>query len=56
MSVAGQAVTVEGKLGKLQYTHRPEVTVKVDDEKKAVVCTRNSEEREIRAYHGLTRR
>ena len=30
VSVAGRAVTVEGKLGKLQYTHRPEVTVKVD--------------------------
>jgi large subunit ribosomal protein L6 len=55
VSVAGRAVTVEGKLGKLQYTHRPEVTVKVDDEKKSVVCARNSDEREIRAYHGLTR-
>jgi large subunit ribosomal protein L6 len=55
VSVAGRAVTVEGKLGKLQYTHRPEVTVKVDEEKKAIVCARDSEEREVRAYHGLTR-
>jgi large subunit ribosomal protein L6 len=55
VSVAGRAVTVEGKLGKLQYTHRPEVSVNVDEEKKSIVCARNSEEREIRAYHGLTR-
>ena len=27
---ANRAVTVEGKLGKLEYTHRPEITVKVD--------------------------
>jgi large subunit ribosomal protein L6 len=55
VSVAGRAVTVEGKLGKLQYTHRPEVTVKVDDANKSVLCSRSSEERETRAYHGLTR-
>src|SRR5437762_7239064 len=52
---ATRAVTVEGKLGKLQYTHRPEIGVKVDADSKSVVCTRSSEEREVRAYHGLTR-
>jgi large subunit ribosomal protein L6 len=55
VNVAGRAVTVEGKLGKLEYTHRPEIGVKVDDDGKAVVCTRSSEDREVRAYHGLTR-
>ncbi|MEX2316587.1 MAG: 50S ribosomal protein L6 [Pirellulales bacterium] len=55
VSVAGRAITVEGKLGKLQYTHRPEINVRVDEEKKSVVCTRDSDERAIRAYHGLTR-
>jgi large subunit ribosomal protein L6 len=50
---SNRAVTVEGKLGKLEYTHRPEITVKVDGN--AVVCSRDSEEREVRAYHGLTR-
>jgi large subunit ribosomal protein L6 len=55
VSVADRAVIVEGKLGKLQYIHRPEVSVKVDEEKKAIVCGRNSDEREVRAYHGLTR-
>ncbi len=55
VNVASGEVTVEGKLGKLQYRHRPEIDVKVDAEQNAVVCARSSEEREIRAYHGLTR-
>lgn len=55
VNVAGRAITVEGKLGKLEYKHRPEITVKVEDDGKAVVCTRSSEDRDIRAYHGLTR-
>src|SRR3954468_7519095 len=50
---ADRAVTVEGKLGKLEYKHRPEITVKIDGS--SVVCSRDSEEREVRAYHGLTR-
>jgi large subunit ribosomal protein L6 len=48
-------ITVEGKLGKLHYSHRPEIQVVVDEENKQVVCSRESEEREVRAYHGLTR-
>ena len=55
VNVAGQQVTVEGKLGKLEYRHRPEIDVRVDDQQKAIVCSRSSEDREIRAYHGLTR-
>jgi large subunit ribosomal protein L6 len=55
VNVANRAVTIEGKLGKLVYNHRPEVTVKVEDDGKSVVCTRSTEERETRAYHGLTR-
>src|SRR5882724_3350580 len=55
VNVAYSEITVEGKLGKLQYRHRPEITVKVDGDGKTVVCSRQSEEREIRAYHGLTR-
>ena len=55
VNVAGRAITVEGKLGKLTYTHRPEVSVKIEDDGKTVLCTRDSEDREVRAYHGLTR-
>ena len=55
VNVADRQVTVEGKLGKLEYRHRPEIGVHVDDEQKTIVCSRSSEERAIRAYHGLTR-
>jgi large subunit ribosomal protein L6 len=55
VSVADRAITVEGKLGKLQYIHRPEINVQVDDQSKSVVCSRDSEDRTVRAYHGLTR-
>ncbi len=55
VNVANGEITVEGKLGKLQYQHRPEIEIKVDSENNTVVCSRGSEEREIRAYHGLTR-
>lgn len=52
---ADRVVTVEGKLGKLTYTHRPEVSIEVDEAGKELVCVRNGEERAHRAYHGLTR-
>jgi large subunit ribosomal protein L6 len=55
VNVANRAVTVEGKLGKLVYTHRPEVNVQVEGDGKSIVCSRSTEERETRAYHGLTR-
>ena len=55
VNVAGRAITVEGKLGKLEYTHRPEVGVNVEDDGKNVVCTRKNDDRSVRAYHGLTR-
>lgn len=55
VNVAGRDVTVEGKLGKLSYTHRPEIGVALADDGKSVVCTRSSDERAARAYHGLTR-
>ncbi|MEQ8211754.1 MAG: 50S ribosomal protein L6 [Lacipirellulaceae bacterium] len=55
VNVAGNDVNVEGKLGKLSFTHRPEIEVKVDDEAKEVVVTRKKDDREGRALHGLTR-
>jgi large subunit ribosomal protein L6 len=53
VNVADRAVTIEGKLGKLEYRHRPEIAVKVDNG--SVVCTRAADDRASRAYHGLTR-
>jgi large subunit ribosomal protein L6 len=55
VSVAGGQITVEGKLGKLQYDYRPEIKVEVEEDGKQVVCARGSEDRTVRAYHGLTR-
>ena len=55
VSLSGRTVHVEGPLGKLQYDHRPEVQVQVSDDQRSVVVTRNSEERDTRAFHGLTR-
>lgn len=55
VDVANRVITVEGKLGKLSYEHRPEVTITVDEEAKEVVCGREGNDRADRAYHGLTR-
>lgn len=55
VSVADREITVEGKLGKLVWSHRPEVAVQVDDEAKTVVVSREKDDRHDRAYHGLTR-
>lgn len=52
---AQRVVTVEGKLGKLTYQHRPEVSIEVDAAGKELVCHRAGEERADRAFHGLTR-
>lgn len=53
VSLAGKTVQVEGKLGKLSFTHRPEVAVQIEGSE--VVVTRRDDERVTRALHGLTR-
>jgi large subunit ribosomal protein L6 len=55
VGVSQREITVEGKLGKLAWTHRPEVNVEVNAADKEVVVTRSSDERLPRALHGLTR-
>ncbi|HCK42384.1 MAG: 50S ribosomal protein L6 [Planctomycetaceae bacterium] len=55
VNVASQEITVEGKLGKLVWSHRPELEVKVDGDAKEVVVTRKDDNRDSRALHGLTR-
>jgi len=55
VSVQGRMVSVEGPKGKLQWEHRPEVTVRVDEAGRSVVVERLQENRESRAFHGLTR-
>lgn len=55
VSVAGSTINVEGPEGKLSFEHRPEVTVKVNSDDNTVQVDRINEERESRAFHGLTR-
>ncbi|MDA1051222.1 MAG: 50S ribosomal protein L6 [Planctomycetota bacterium] len=55
VAVQDRVITVEGPLGKLQYEHRPEVKIAVDEGAKEISVSRDSDDREVRAYHGLTR-
>lgn len=55
VAVNGRQVTVEAGSNRLSLTHRPEVKVRVDAEKKAVVVERVNDQRFSRAVHGLTR-
>jgi len=55
VSVQGRTVLVEGPKGKLQWEHRPEVTVRLDESGRNVVVERLQENRQSRAFHGLTR-
>jgi large subunit ribosomal protein L6 len=52
VSVAGQTVNVEGKLGKLTFVVHPSVTVKVDGAN--IVVDRKNDEKLSRALHGTT--
>jgi large subunit ribosomal protein L6 len=53
VNVAEREISVEGKLGKLVWSHRPEVTVAVEGSN--VIVSRKSDDRLPRALHGLTR-
>jgi large subunit ribosomal protein L6 len=53
VTVQDRTVTVQGKGGTLTFQHRPEVTVRVEDN--AVVVERANDERKNRAFHGMTR-
>jgi large subunit ribosomal protein L6 len=55
IAIDGRTVRVEGPKGKLEWEHRREVSLKLDDSNKQLVVARASDERHDRAYHGLTR-
>lgn len=48
-------ITVEGPKGKLEFTHRPEVTISISDDGKEILVTRDNDDRPSREFHGLTR-
>ncbi len=49
----GQSIKVKGKLGELEMTVHPNMTVKVEGEQ--ILVTRPDDKKENRALHGLTR-
>ncbi|MFA5028728.1 MAG: 50S ribosomal protein L6, partial [Candidatus Methylomirabilota bacterium] len=51
--VDGQAVSVKGPKGTLTFTAHSAVNVSVED--RTILCRRSSEERSVKALHGLTR-
>ena len=53
VSQAGSTITVEGKLGTLSWTHRDEMTVAIEGD--TITVSRQDNQRENRALHGLTR-
>lgn len=55
VSLEGRTLKVEGPQGKLEFEHRPEVALEIDEAGKQVVVNRLSDERQARAFHGLTR-
>lgn len=55
VAIDKRVVKVEGPLGKLEYTVRPEVSVALDETGKNVVVSRAGDDRASKSYHGLTR-
>ncbi len=55
VQVADRLISVEGPKGKLQWEHRPEVSVAIDEQAKTITVSRRDDERLSRALHGLTR-
>ncbi len=55
VEVAQQRIAIEGPLGKLDWSFRPEIAVKFDDKSRLVEVSRTLENRQARALHGLTR-
>ncbi len=55
VQIVDRMISVEGPKGKLEWEHRPEVSVQYDEQVKAVTVARRDDERLSRALHGLTR-
>jgi len=55
VALNGRTVSVEGPVGELRWTHRAEMTVRLDESARAVLVSRSSDDRFARSLHGLTR-
>lgn len=54
IAVQGRNISMEGPKGKLQWEHRREVTVMLDEAGKQILVNRENDERAARAFQGLT--
>jgi large subunit ribosomal protein L6 len=55
VKITGTDIAVEGSLGKLSWTFQPVIQVRYDEASRRIVCTREADDRQSRALHGLTR-
>jgi large subunit ribosomal protein L6 len=55
VAIKDRCVSVEGPVGKLKWTHRPEIDAELSPDGKSIVVSRKSEDRLSRSLHGLTR-
>lgn len=55
VDVRDRTVSVQGPLGQLEWTVRPEISVAHDAESNTIRVSRESDARETRALHGLSR-
>ena len=55
VAVSGRTVQVDGPVGKLSWTHRPELSVRLDERAGTVIVERHTDDRLGRSLHGLTR-
>jgi large subunit ribosomal protein L6 len=55
VGVSGKLVSVEGPLGKLSWSLRPEISAAYDEAKKQLVVSRQGDSHLAKALHGLSR-
>lgn len=55
VTISGQDVAVKGPAGELSWSAPQGITVTLDEDTKQVVVTRGGDDRQSRAFHGLTR-
>ena len=55
VTLNGNTVSVQGPVGQLSWTFRPEMQVEVDESAKQIIVRRPSESGEMRSLHGMTR-
>jgi large subunit ribosomal protein L6 len=55
VSLSGREVVVQSGQKRLTFTHRSDVSVRLDDQTKSVVVERRDDSRAARALHGTTR-